>query len=173
MRRGFDSPLLRGRSGPGGRVFAVDMTAEMRAKTEAGAEALGLTNVTVLEGFAEDLPVAPGVADVVISNGVINLCPDKQAIFREMYRVLRPGADPRATSRSTGRFPRRRKTTSELWSAGIAGALLEAEWRQVLALTGFVDVVMSNEIDVFSGSKHESDAAEFDTRGVTVFALEG
>jgi ubiquinone/menaquinone biosynthesis C-methylase UbiE len=52
---------------------------------------LGFANVEVLEGFAECLPVGDGVADVVISNGVINLCPDKQAVFREMYRVLKPG----------------------------------------------------------------------------------
>ncbi|MBK6561899.1 methyltransferase domain-containing protein [Candidatus Amarobacter glycogenicus] len=92
---------------------------------------MGLTNVTVLEGFAEDLPVAPGVADVVISNGVINLCPDKQAIFREMYRVS-PGGRWRHLVQ--GGFPRGERR-HELWSrAGrSAGSRVEAA-----ALTGFV-----------------------------------
>lgn len=88
---GFDTLTAARQVGPQGRVFAVDMTREMRAKTAAGADALGLANVEVLEGFAENLPVPDGVADVVISNGVINLCPDKQAVFREMFRVLKPG----------------------------------------------------------------------------------
>lgn len=88
---GFDSLTAAGHVGPDGRVLSVDMTQEMRAKTLAGAKAMGHANVEVLEGFAETLPVADGIADVVISNGVINLCPDKQAVFREMHRVLKPG----------------------------------------------------------------------------------
>ncbi len=88
---GFDTLTAARQVGPQGRVVSVDMTEEMRAKARAGAEALGLAHVDVLEGFAESLPVTDGIADVVISNGVINLCPDKQAVFREMYRVLKPG----------------------------------------------------------------------------------
>jgi SAM-dependent methyltransferase len=88
---GFDSLTAARQVGPTGRVLSVDMTAEMRHKTENGAASLGLKNVQVLEGYAETLPVADGTADVIISNGVINLCPDKQAVFREMFRVLKPG----------------------------------------------------------------------------------
>ena len=88
---GLDSLIAARQVGPEGRVIAVDMTAEMRAKTEAGARKLGLKNVDVRDGYAESLPVEDGVADVIISNGVVNLCPDKQAVFREFYRVLKPG----------------------------------------------------------------------------------
>lgn len=88
---GLDTLIAAHQVGPDGRVIAVDMTAEMRTKTEAGARALGLANVEVREGYAESLPVPDGVADVAISNGVINLCPDKQAVVREIFRVLRPG----------------------------------------------------------------------------------
>ncbi len=88
---GFDSLNAAGQVEMQGHIFSVDMTEEMRAKTLAGAHEMGLANLEVLEGFAESLPVSDGVADVVISNGVINLCPDKQAVFREMYRVLKPG----------------------------------------------------------------------------------
>jgi SAM-dependent methyltransferase len=88
---GLDTLIAAQQVGPDGQVIAVDMTAEMRAKTEVGARSLGLANVEVREGYAESLPVADAVADVVISNGVVNLCPDKQAVFREMFRVLRPG----------------------------------------------------------------------------------
>jgi len=88
---GFDTLLAACQVGPGGKVIAVDMTAAMRDKTRAGADLLGLTNVEVRHGFAEELPIESGSADVVISNGVINLCPDKAAVMREVYRVLRPG----------------------------------------------------------------------------------
>jgi SAM-dependent methyltransferase len=88
---GFDTLIAAQQVGPDGRIVAVDMTAEMLAKTAAGASTMGLTNVEVREGYAEALPVEDGWADVIISNGVVNLCPDKRAVFKEMFRVLRPG----------------------------------------------------------------------------------
>jgi SAM-dependent methyltransferase len=88
---GFDTLIAALQVGPSGRVLAVDMTPEMREKTAAGAASLGLANVEVRAGYAEALPVADATADVVISNGVINLCPDKQQVLRELYRVLKPG----------------------------------------------------------------------------------
>jgi ubiquinone/menaquinone biosynthesis C-methylase UbiE len=88
---GFDTLLAARQVGPKGRVIAVDMTEAMREKTGAGATALGLANVEVRQGFAEDLPVESESVDVVISNGVINLCPDKLAVLREVSRVLKPG----------------------------------------------------------------------------------
>jgi len=88
---GFDTLQAARQVGPRGRVIAVDMTEAMLDKTRAGAAALGLKNVEARHGFAEDLPVASESVDVVISNGVINLCPDKIAVMREVYRVLKPG----------------------------------------------------------------------------------
>ena len=67
------------------------MTEEMLSKARATAASIGFHHVEFREGLAEDLPVESGWADVVISNGVINLCADKRAVFREIYRVLRPG----------------------------------------------------------------------------------
>ncbi len=88
---GFDSFIAAGQVGPGGLVTGVDMTPEMLAKARQTAAALSLGHVQFREGLAEALPVDDGWADVVISNGVINLCADKQAVFAEIYRVLRPG----------------------------------------------------------------------------------
>ena len=88
---GFDSFVAAGHVGPEGRVVGVDMTAEMLAKARATAGLLGQANVEFREGLAEELPVADGWADAVISNGVINLCADKWAVFAEIFRVLRPG----------------------------------------------------------------------------------
>lgn len=88
---GFDSFIARHLVGEGGQVVGVDMTNEMLDKARSGAAEAGLGNVDFREGLAESLPVESGWADVVISNGVVNLCPDKRAVFREMNRVLRPG----------------------------------------------------------------------------------
>ena len=88
---GFDSFIAAGQVGPGGQVVGVDMTPEMLAKSRQTAEALGLGHAEFRGGLAEALPVEDGWADVVISNGVINLCADKRAVFAEIRRVLRPG----------------------------------------------------------------------------------
>jgi SAM-dependent methyltransferase len=88
---GFDTLLAARQVGPTGRVIAVDMTEPMLDKMRAGASALGLHNVDGRRGFAEELPVDSGSVGVVISNGVINLCPDKVAVMREVFRVLKPG----------------------------------------------------------------------------------
>ena len=88
---GFDSLQAAMQVGPEGRVIAVDMTPAMREKTRAGAAELGITNVDVQHGFMEELPVEDGSIDVVISNGVMNLTPDKVSAMREVFRVLKPG----------------------------------------------------------------------------------
>jgi SAM-dependent methyltransferase len=87
---GFDALQAAQQVGPTGRVIGVDMTEAMREKTLAGARELGLANVEVREGFMEDLPVGDATIDVVISNGVINLTPDKVGVMREIFRVLKP-----------------------------------------------------------------------------------
>jgi arsenite methyltransferase len=88
---GFDSFIAAGQVGPGGQVVGIDMTPEMLVKSRQTADELGLAHVQFREGLAESLPVPGCWADVVISNGVINLCADKQAVFAEIFRVLRPG----------------------------------------------------------------------------------
>jgi SAM-dependent methyltransferase len=88
---GFDSFIAAGQVGPGGEVVGVDMTPEMLAKSRQTAHAIGLAYVEFRDGLAEALPVDNGWADAIISNGVINLCADKQAVFAEIRRVLRPG----------------------------------------------------------------------------------
>ena len=88
---GFDSFIAAGQVGPQGAVVGVDMTAEMLKKSRATADALGYSHVEFRDGLAESLPIEHGWADAVISNGVINLCADKRAVFEEIRRVLQPG----------------------------------------------------------------------------------
>ncbi len=88
---GFDTLQAAVQIGVSGRVIAIDMTEAMREKTKAGALAMGLVNVDVRHGYMEELPVDDASVDVVISNGVINLTPDKVGAMREVFRVLKPG----------------------------------------------------------------------------------
>jgi SAM-dependent methyltransferase len=88
---GFDSFVAAHHVGPDGFVVGVDMTDEMLTKSSATSELLGVSHVEFRHGLAEALPVEDGWADTVISNGVINLCADKRAVFDEIHRVLRPG----------------------------------------------------------------------------------
>jgi SAM-dependent methyltransferase len=87
---GLDSILAARRVGATGKVIAIDMTEDMLDKGQSNSTSLGITNVTFLLADAESLPVPDGVVDVVITNGVFNLCPDKPKVLAELYRVLRP-----------------------------------------------------------------------------------
>ncbi|MEE9518507.1 MAG: methyltransferase domain-containing protein [Candidatus Adiutricales bacterium] len=88
---GFDSFIAAHQLGPRGKVVGVDMLPEMLEKSRKTAELMGLKNLEFREGLLEEIPVEDGWADVVISNGVINLCADKKRVFSEIWRVLRLG----------------------------------------------------------------------------------
>ena len=88
---GFDCFIAAAQVGPEGRVVGIDMTEEMLERSRAAATAMGLRNVEFRQGVIESLPIEDGSVDVVISNGVINLCADKRQVFAEILRVLRPG----------------------------------------------------------------------------------
>ena len=114
---GFDSFIAAEQVGNDGWVVGVDMTEEMLGKARATAAQLGLDNVEFREGLAEALPLSDGWADVVISNGVINLCADKKAAFEEIHRVLRPGGRLQFADIANGRpVPPEALRDIDLWT---------------------------------------------------------
>jgi arsenite methyltransferase len=114
---GFDSFVAAAQVGPDGQVIGVDMTAEMLTKSRQTARALGLGHVQFRDGLAEALPVEDAWADVVISNGVINLCADKQTVFAEIFRVLRPGGRLQFADIANGRpVPAEAMRDIDLWT---------------------------------------------------------
>jgi arsenite methyltransferase len=115
---GFDCFIAAGKVGPQGHVIGVDMTEEMLGKSRTTAQAMGLTNVEFREGILEKLPVADGWADIVISNGVINLCADKQQVLSEIWRVLRPGGHLQFADIANGQpVPAAAIANIDLWTA--------------------------------------------------------
>ncbi|MBI5304738.1 MAG: arsenite methyltransferase [Chloroflexi bacterium] len=138
---GLDCFLAAQRVGPTGRVIGVDMTPEMLAKARVNAARLGVTNVEFREGYIEHLPVADGEADVIISNCVINLSPDKPQVFRDIYRALRSGGRVSVSDIVTnGELPIAVQKSLEAWGACVAGALDMQDYIGGLQAAGFVDV---------------------------------
>jgi arsenite methyltransferase len=114
---GFDSFVAASLVGADGHVIGIDMTPEMLDKSRTTATQLDLTQVEFRDGFAEALPVGDGWADVVISNGVINLCADKRAVFSEIHRVLRPGGTLQFADIANGRpVPPEALRDIDLWT---------------------------------------------------------
>jgi arsenite methyltransferase len=163
---GADALIAARLVGPTGRVIGVDMTPEMLRKASANAASAALDNVEFRQGLLERLPIETGWADVVISNGVLNLVPDKAAALAEMHRVLRPGGRLQAADLVLGRsVSSSAKQDVGLWTGCIAGGLLEDELRELVSAAGFVDVQVVSGVDVFAGAPQHSNAAAYGTRG--------
>jgi ubiquinone/menaquinone biosynthesis C-methylase UbiE len=138
---GFDCFLAADQVGPSGRIIGVDMTQEMLAKARSNAASIGAANVEFRLGELEHLPVADNTGDVVISNCVINLVPDKAQVFREAYRVLKPGGRL-AVSDVINAVPLSAELAAkpELLCGCIAGAAPSARIEEWLQAAGFVDI---------------------------------
>ena len=115
---GFDCFIAASQVGPEGRVIGIDMTDEMLDKARGTAASMGLSHVEFRKGIVEEIPVEDGWADVVISNGVINLCADKRAVFKEILRVLRPGGRLQFADIANGQpVPEAAIRNIDLWTA--------------------------------------------------------
>ena len=142
---GKDVFLAAQKVGPGGRAIGIDMTPEMLALARRNAakfqKATGLSNVEFREGEIEHLPVEDGSVDVVISNCVINLSPDKPQVFREVCRVLKPGGRMVVSDIVLNRpLPESARDDEDLYAACIAGALLREDYLAAIRAAGFASV---------------------------------
>lgn len=138
---GIDCFLAAKKVGPEGRVIGLDMTPDMIKLARRNAKKLGATNVDFRYGEMEDMPLPDGSVDVIISNCVINLSPDKDAVFREAYRVLRPGGRLSVSDIVVdGELPRSIRERLDAWAGCIAGALDESVYLDKIAAAGFKQV---------------------------------
>lgn len=163
---GLDAFTARHITGSEGRVVGVDMTPEMVQKAQANAASLGFENVTFVEGDIEALPLEDAQFDVVISNCVLNLVPDKPTAFAEMWRVLRPGGHFCVSDIVVrGTLPDEVRRSAEMYAGCVGGAIEEGEYLDLLGAAGFEDVAVARRktIDVPDAALLEH-ASETDVR---------
>jgi SAM-dependent methyltransferase len=140
---GLDCFLSAKQVGENGHVIGVDMTPEMLERARLNAPRMEVRNVEFREGYLENLPVENDIVDVVISNCVINLSPDKPRVFREIFRVLRPGSRLAVSDTVTnGPLPESLKKDMQAWGACVAGALDVREYVTGLVEAGFSEVTV-------------------------------
>lgn len=164
---GIDVLLSAKRVGPSGKVYGLDMTNDMLALARENQRKAGVANVEFLKGELEAIPLPAGSVDVVISNCVINLSPDKDQALREAFRVLKPGGRFAVSDVVVrGAVPQEIRKSVELWIGCVAGALEESEYRAKLAAAGFTDIEivptrvysLEDAREFLSGSGIDSDA---------------
>ena len=142
---GIDCFIAAEQVGESGRVFGLDMTPDMLALANANRDRMGVTNVEFIEGHLEDIPLPDGSVNVVISNCVICLSPDKDAVFREAYRVLAPGGRLHVSDMLALSEDGPRLTDAESWAACIGGAEYQGTYLGRMTAAGFTDIATIDE----------------------------
>jgi arsenite methyltransferase len=138
---GLDVLLSARRVSPGGHAYGVDMTDEMLALASDNKARAGVDNATFLKGTIEAIPLPPGSVDVVISNCVINLAPDKRAVLQEAFRVLKPGGRLAVSDMvEIEPLPPEVKSAVDAWAGCVAGTISVQAYRDVVTAAGFTDV---------------------------------
>jgi SAM-dependent methyltransferase len=156
---GIDCFLAARQVGPEGHVIGLDMTTDMIRLARRNAKEIGVTNVDFRYGEMEEMPLPDTSVDVVISNCVINLSPDKDAVFAEAYRVLQPGGRMSVSDIVVnGELPQRIRDNLNAWAGCISGALDEADYLSKIEAAGFEGVkVLSREYYRFSELAEQDD----------------
>lgn len=143
---GNDCFVARHESGPQGKVIGIDFSEVMIQKARANAEKLGFNNVEFRQGDIEKIPVTSGVADVVVSNCVLNLVPNKANVFKEIMRVLKPGGHFSISDVVlVGELPDKLKNVAEMYAGCVAGAIQKEAYLGLIKETGFIHVNVQKE----------------------------
>ena len=143
---GIDCFLAAKQVGETGRVIGVDMTPEMLEKAQRNKAKMGATNVEFRQGFIEALPIESAMVDVIISNCVVNLSPDKPAVFREAFRVLKPGGRVAISDIMVqGRFSPEQRANMNDWAACITGAEAIEDYAAAMAAAGFTHIAIRDK----------------------------
>nr|MBS0037072.1 arsenite methyltransferase [Saprospiraceae bacterium] len=165
---GNDCFVARHETGPEGKVIGIDFTPEMVAKARQNADKLGFNNVEFREGDIESMPLAGEVADVVVSNCVLNLIPNKKAAFSEVFRILKPGGHFSISDIVlTKKLPSKLISAAEMYAGCVSGAVLKNEYLTGIEQAGFESVQIQKEKpiviprDILSNYLDEREVEEF------------
>ena len=143
---GNDCFVARAETGPTGKVIGIDFTPAMIEKARANADKLGFVNVEFRQGDIEHMPVGPNMADVIVSNCVLNLVPNKDAVFAEIFRVLKPGGHFSISDVVLqGELPAELQKDAEMYVGCVSGAIQKREYMGLIASNGFTNVQIQKE----------------------------
>ncbi len=175
---GNDCFVARAETGELGKVIGIDFSDEMLSKALLNAQKLGYTNVEFVKGDIENLPLPSQVADVVVSNCVLNLVPDKGKAFDEIFRILKPnGHFSISDVVLVGELPQKLREAAEMYAGCVSGAVQKDEYLQIIHDKGFKDVVVQKEKiievpdNVLLNFLSTGELAEFKKSGLGIFSI--
>jgi arsenite methyltransferase len=143
---GNDAFVARSMTGPTGKVIGVDFTEKMIARARANAEKLGFSNVEFRYGDIENIPISENVADVIVSNCVLNLVPDKAKAFAETFRILKPGGHFSVSDIVLmGSLPEGLRSSAEMYAGCVSGAIQKDEYLDIVKGAGFAGIKIQKE----------------------------
>ena len=175
---GNDCFVARHETGVEGKVIGIDYTPAMIQKARKNAEKLGYNNVEFREGDIDDMPVNDNVADVIVSNCVLNLVPNKQKVIGEIFRVLKPGGHFSISDIvMVGDLPEALRQDAEMYAGCVAGAIQKDEYLQFIKDAGFENTTLQKEKpisipdDILSKYLTEQEMADFNDGGTGIFSI--
>src|SRR5580698_4828260 len=175
---GNDAFIARSETGETGKVIGIDFTPAMIDKARANAEKLNFHNVEFRQGDIEKIPVSADRADVIVSNCVLNLVPDKHAVFQEIYRVLKPGGHFSISDIVlVGELPAKIQQAAEMYAGCVAGAIQKAEYLGLIETTGFGSITLQKEKpitvpdDILGQYLNQVEIAAFKASGTGIYSI--
>ncbi|MDR3694670.1 arsenite methyltransferase [Mucilaginibacter sp.] len=175
---GNDCFVARAETGETGKVIGIDFTEAMINKARQNAEKLGYHNVEFRFGDIEHMPVTAGVADVVVSNCVLNLVPNKDAVIKDIFRVLKPGGHFCISDVVlVGNLPENLKNKAEMYAGCVAGAIQKDEYLGLIKANGFTDITVQKEKaivipdDILTQYLDEAEVAQFKKGDTGIFSV--
>ncbi len=175
---GNDAFIARHETGPEGKVIGIDFTPAMIEKARRNAGVRGFNNVEFRQGDIEKMPVTANVADVIVSNCVLNLVPNKNGVIREIYRVLKPGGHFSISDIVlVGELPPRIQQAAEMYAGCVAGAIQKAEYLRLIEQNGFRHITLQKEKrivvpdDILSDYLNPEEINAFKASGTGIFSV--
>jgi arsenite methyltransferase len=175
---GNDAFIARNETGAEGKVIGIDFTPAMIEKARRNAEVRGLNNVEFRLGDIEKMPLSANVAEVIVSNCVLNLVPDKDAVFKEIFRVLKQGGHFSISDIVlAGQLPENIKSAAEMYAGCVAGAIQKRDYLELIGTNGFANVTIQKEKpilipdDILSNYLTEDQINSFKQSGTGIFSI--
>jgi ubiquinone/menaquinone biosynthesis C-methylase UbiE len=175
---GNDCFIARSETGETGKVIGIDFTDAMIAKARTNAEKLGYHNVEFRKGDIEKIPVSANSADVIVSNCVLNLVPNKDGVFGEIYRVLKPGGHFSISDIVLeGNLPTKIREAAEMYAGCVAGAIQKQAYMELIEINGFKNVKLQKEKpiiipdDILGNYLSDEEIKEFKNSGAGIYSI--